>query len=122
VTDGWSVDPDRVMGVLAGVDDAGASLEGAGKAMDELSFSASSLSVDGRTMVSNAWASFVGERRLVPGKLMHVLASSARSVTEATVAVVAGDAEMETNAATAEERARVEWGIESDVAYGGGML
>lgn len=119
---GWSVDPDRVVGVLAGVDDNGSGLASALKQADELAFSASSLSVDGRTTLSNAWAAFIDERRMVPGKLMHVLASSARSVSEATVAVVAGDAEMESNARTAEERALTEWGIESMDAYGGGVL
>lgn len=120
MTDGWSVDADRVLGILAGVDDAGSGLADAANGMDEMLYSASSLSVDGRTAVSNAWADFISERRLVPGKLMHLLASSANSVTEATVAVVAGDAEMETNAIAAEERARVEWGIESVAAYTGG--
>ncbi|MDW4574012.1 hypothetical protein R8Z57_14625 [Microbacterium sp. M3] len=122
MTDSWSVDPDRVIGVLAGVDDEGVELAEAAAAMDRLAASGATLSVDGRTTLSQAWEAFLDERRLVPGKLMHTLAMSAQALTEATTAVVAGDARMMSDGRDAEARALDEWGIDSPNAYGGGML
>ena len=122
MSDGWSVDPDRVVGVLAGVDDEGVQLAAAAASLDEAVYAGGGLSADGRTVLSNAWQAFLDERRLVPGQLMHVLAASAQSVTEATVAVVTGDERMASDSRTAEATALDEWGIDSAAAYGDGML
>lgn len=118
----WRVDPDRVVGVLAGIDDDGVELARSVGRVEELLYSRSSLSVDGRTALANAWSAFIDERRLVPGTLMHVLASSAQALTEATVAVVAGDEQMASDGREATARALDEWGIDSATAYGEGML
>lgn len=125
MTDGWSVDPDRVVGVLAGIDDEGTELARAAASIDELVYARATLSVDGRTALSNAWGAFLEERRLVPGTLMHTLAASAAALTEATVAVVAGDEQMAADgraaSVAAEATALDEWGIDSPDAYGNGM-
>ncbi|KTR94348.1 hypothetical protein NS220_09390 [Microbacterium testaceum] len=117
----YRVDPDRVIGVLASVDDAGAGIADAISGIDALALEGGSLSVDGRRTLSAAWGDFLEERRLVPGKLAHIVASSATAVTEATTAVVAGDVEMSVTAGEAESRALDDWGIDSLDAYTSGV-
>lgn len=120
--DGWRVDPDRVIGVLAGVDDEGAGLARAATDIDALAARGSAgLNPDGRTAVANAWQNFIDERRLVPGKLVHVLTSSARAVGEATVAVVAGDERMASDTRQVGQYALEQWGIETELAYMSGV-
>jgi hypothetical protein len=115
---GWRVDPDRVVGILAGVDDEGARLAQAVTDTDALAWNhAATLSVDGRTAVLHAWQAFFDDRRLVPGKLIHVVTRAASAVTEATTAVVAGDETMAGDSRRAEEYALENWGIDSPWAY-----
>jgi hypothetical protein len=113
----YRVDPDRVIGVLASVDDAGVGIATAITDIDALSLEGSSLSADGRRTLSAAWGEFLEERRLVPGKLAYIVAASATAVTEATAAVVTGDVEMSVTAGEAESRALDDWGIDSLDAY-----
>lgn len=116
----YRVDPDRVIGVLAGVDDAGAGISQAIDDMDSLVVEGQSLVVDGRRTLASAWSDLLDERRYVPGKLAHIVASAASSVSEATTAVVTGDVDMSVTTAEAESRAMDEWGIDSSVSYGQG--
>jgi hypothetical protein len=122
VVQGWRVDPDRVVGVLAGIDDDGAKLASTPKRADELYLAHASLRVDGRATVAHAWGGFLEERRRVPGALIGVLASSAEALTEATVAVVSGDELMAADFEGAEASALERWGIDSILAYGGGSF
>jgi hypothetical protein len=116
----YRVDPDRVIGVLAGVDDAGAGIAQAIDDMDALALEGLSLTVDGRHSLASAWSDLLDERRYVPGKLAHVVAAAASAVSEATTAVVSGDVDMSVTTAEAESRALDEWGIDSSVSYGQG--
>lgn len=116
----YRVDPDRVIGVLAGVDDAGAGISQAIDDMDSLALEGQTLVVDGRRTLASAWSDLLDERRHVPGKLAHIVAAAASSVSEATTAVVTGDVDMSVTTAEAESRAMDEWGIDSLVAYGQG--
>lgn len=110
--DGWDVDPDGVLGVLAGLDQLGSSFESARTEATALrSDGAAALCADGRTVVSDAWAQLMDLRALVPGKLMFVLSRSAAAVGEATVEVVLGDDEMARTATEAERHAQEAWGI-----------
>jgi len=113
----YRVDPDRVIGVLASVDDAGAGIADAITDIDALALEGDSLSVDGRRALLAAWGEFLEERRFVPGKLAHIVAASATAVTDATTAVVTGDVEMSVTAGEAESRALDDWGIDSLDAY-----
>jgi len=113
----YRVDPDRVIGVLAGVDDGGAGIADAIAEIDALASDGALLSVDGRRALSAAWSDFLEERRLVPGKLAYAVAAAASAVSEATTAVVTGDVEMSVTAGEAESRAWGEWGIDSPDAY-----
>ncbi|MFS0854576.1 DUF6507 family protein [Microbacterium sp. 179-I 3D4 NHS] len=115
--DEWSVDTAGVLGVLAGVDSAGADFESAHEKIVEAAESGAALSVDGRRTLSDAWAAFLELRSLVPGKVMHVAASAAASLGEASAAVVAGDDQMAADSDAA-RRAAEEWGIGSPEAYG----
>jgi hypothetical protein len=118
---GWRVDPDRVIGVLADIDDDGADLAQAGTDVQNLAWEGGAgLKADGRTTVANAWTAFLEDRSLVPGKLTHVLSSAAAAVTEATVSVVSGDEEMAGNGRDAEALALERWGIEPPAAYQSG--
>lgn len=116
----YRVDPDRVIGVLAGVDDAGAGIAQAITDMEDLALEGQSLVADGRRTLASAWGDLLDERRYVPGKLAHVVAAAASAVSEATTAVVTGDVDMSVTTAEAESRAMDEWGIDSLVAYGQG--
>lgn len=61
---GWRVDPARVPGVLAGVDEDGARLEQVVDATDEMvSNGLSSPQLDRGTAVASAWQDFFDERR-----------------------------------------------------------
>jgi len=114
----WRVDPDGVLGVLAGIDDLGPQFESAYTDIDDAARSGeASLSADGRTVLSTAWDSFMSQRRLVPGKLMHSVSASAAAVGEATVAIVTGDEQMMENVAAAEKHAEDAWGIAPPAAY-----
>ena len=114
----WSVDAAGVMGVLAQVDDEGNDLETASRKFASLQTEgASSLSVDGRTSLASAWNSFCDERTDVPRKLMWMLQHRCGQVTEATVAVLPGDAQMGDDVQAAESYAQSEWGIASKYRY-----
>ncbi|MDI9890392.1 hypothetical protein [Microbacterium sp. IEGM 1404] len=116
----YRVDPDRVIGVLAGVDDAGAGIARAIDETETLALEGLNLVVDGRRTLASAWSDFLDERRYVPGKLANIVAASASAVSEATTAVVTGDVDMSFTTAEAESRAVDEWGIDSSVSYGRG--
>lgn len=115
---GWSVDPDRVVGVLSAIDGDGGNLTLAVAEADSLIWDGGpQLQADGRTTLSNAWNYFLENRRDVPGKLIHVISSSAEAVTAATTAVVSGDEQMSSSAREAEAFALEEWGIDEVWAY-----
>ncbi|WP_278101664.1 DUF6507 family protein [Microbacterium proteolyticum] len=118
IVEDYRVDPDRVIGVLASVDDAGAGIARAITDMDDLAMDGHSLVVDGRRTLASAWGDLLEERRSVPGKLAHTVAAAAAGVVEATTAVVAGDLDMSVSSREAESRALDEWGIDSPLAYG----
>ncbi|GAB3630799.1 hypothetical protein GCM10027421_01520 [Microbacterium shaanxiense] len=114
----WRVDPDGVLGVLAGIDDLGPQFESAYTGIDDAATNGrAALTADGRTVLSSAWEAFMSQRRLVPGKLMHSVSGSAAAVGEATVAIVAGDEQMADNVSTAEKHAEDAWGIAPYAAY-----
>lgn len=119
----WRVDPDRVIGVLAGIDDDGIALTQAVTDVQSLAWEGGAgLKADGRTTVANAWNTFLDDRMLVPGKLIHVLSAAAVAVTSATTAVVAGDEQMAGDARNAEALALERWGIEPAAAYQGELF
>lgn len=107
----WRVDPDGVLGVLAGVDDTAAGFETCRREIEDAAFhGGATLITDGRTALSSAWESFLDDRRLVPGKIMYAINAAAAAVGEATVAVVTGDEQMASD--TTSRRAQAEsWGI-----------
>lgn len=114
----WSVDPAGVMGVLAQVDDEGNALERASNEFGDLhGRGVADLSIVGRTSASDAWAVFCSERTDVPRKLMRMIQHRGSQVAEASVAVLAGDAQMGDDVANAETRAMHEWDIASKYAY-----
>jgi hypothetical protein len=91
----YRVDPDGVLGLLAGVDALGGEFETAYREIDSAAADGpATLTIDGRTAVANAWRTFMEERRIVPGAVMYSISSSAQAVSEATVAIVAGDEQM----------------------------
>lgn len=117
-TDGWRVDPDGVAGVLADLDDAGSQFEKSRVQIEDAAFTGGdALAADGRTALTSAWSTFMEDRRLVPGKIMYAINAAAQAVSEATVAVVAGDEEMAGSLQTAERNAESEWGIAPERAY-----
>lgn len=92
---GYRVDPDGVLGLVAGLDDLGADFESAYRGIDDAATSGpSSLTVEGRMVVAKAWRTFMEDRRVVPGAVMYSISSSAQAVGDATVAIVAGDEQM----------------------------
>ncbi|MEX0151662.1 MULTISPECIES: hypothetical protein [Microbacterium] len=105
----YRVDPDRVIGVLAGVDDAGAEMAPAISGMTDAALDGEGLVVDGRRTLLAGWWAFLEERRSVPGRLARVVAAAASAVSAATVAIVTGDVDMGVSAAEAETRALTEW-------------
>lgn len=109
----YRVDPDRVIGVLAGVDDAGAELTTAIAGMNDAAVDGAHLVVDGRRTLFAGWWGFLEERRSVPGRLARAVASAAAAVNAATVAVVTGDVNMMLSTRDAEARAQDEWGFPS---------
>ena len=113
----WSVDPDGVLGVLAGVDDQGSVFQSAHDDFDAVASSGGSLVVDGRDVLSQAWEAFVSDRRLVPGKLMHAVRSASGAVGTATIAIVTGDDEMADDQYDAQQHAEQAWGIAPAAAY-----
>jgi hypothetical protein len=113
----WRVDPDGVLGVLAGIDDLGPDFESAQNGISEAASAASTLSVDGRTVLSSAWAAFMESRSLVPGKIMHEVSAAASGVGAATTAIIAGDEEMAADTQAAQSRAEDAWGIALPSAY-----
>ncbi|WP_230007813.1 DUF6507 family protein [Microbacterium sp. Bi128] len=114
----YRVDPDRVIGVLAGADDAGAGIARAITDIEDLAMDGQSLMADGRRTLASAWGDLLEERRSVPGKLAHTVAAAASAVSEATTAVVTGDLDMSVSSREAEARALDQWGIDSPLAYG----
>lgn len=113
----WRVDPDGVLGVLAGIDDLGPDFESAHNGISEAASAASTLSVDGRTVLSSAWETFMESRSLVPGKIMHEVGAAASGVGAATTAIIAGDEEMAADTQAAQSRAEDAWGIALPAAY-----
>lgn len=114
----WRVDPDGVLGVLAGVDEQGLELVSAHDALDAAAADGgSTLSIDGRTTLSQAWDEFMSSRRLIPGKLMYVLKNSSAAVSDATVAVVTGDDQMSDDLSSAQQHAQDAWNIAPEHAY-----
>ncbi|MFS0853808.1 DUF6507 family protein [Microbacterium sp. 179-I 3D4 NHS] len=112
----WSVDVEGVRRLVTGIDMVGPDFETAHQAVTTAAESGSGLSVDGRKALSAAWDSFLQERSLVPGKIMHAVASAAGALNEATAAVTAGDAEMTADVESAQRTAEG-WGIPSSAAY-----
>jgi len=118
-SEGWRVDPDGVAGVLAGVDDTASRFEKSRDEIEEAAFEGGeTLIADGRTALSSAWEVFLEDRRLVPGKIMYAINAAAGAVSEATVAVVAGDEQMAGEIRTAARRAEDAWGISPTPAAG----
>ncbi|MGO2750184.1 MAG: DUF6507 family protein [Pseudoclavibacter sp.] len=115
----WRVDPDGVMGVLAGLDELGASFEAASTAAADAASGSSSLVVDARPVMSEAWSSFMTERSTVPGKVMFSVCDAAQSLAEATSAVVAGAELMSAETTAASAHAFDAWGIAVPSAYAG---
>ena len=112
----WRVDPDGVVGVLAGVDELGPEFESAQTSITDAAGAASALSVDGRTTLSNAWVSFMHSRALVPGKILHSVSDAASRLSRATVAITTGDDEMTTTTQAA-QHAQDAWGLDIAGAY-----
>lgn len=113
----WRVDPDGVVGVLAGVDDQGAAFEAVHEEVAALAADSAALTVDGRDVLASAWNSFFSERSLVPGKLMYAINGAAGAVGAATVAVITGDDEMSEDQYAAAQHAEDAWGIAAPAAY-----
>lgn len=91
----YRVDPDGVLGLLAGLDELGGSFESAHREIDQAAAEGTAaLTVDGRTTVASAWRTFMEDRRMVPGAIMYSINSSARAVGGATVAIITGDEQM----------------------------
>ncbi|MFJ4254558.1 DUF6507 family protein [Microbacterium sp. NPDC090003] len=118
-SEGWRVDPDGVAGVLTGVDDTASRFEQSREEIEEAAFEGGgTLIADGRTTLSSAWEVFLEDRRLVPGKIMYAINAAAGAVSEATVAVVAGDEQMAGEMRAAAQRAEDAWGIGSPANVG----
>ncbi|MEZ3159429.1 DUF6507 family protein [Microbacterium sp. BWT-B31] len=113
----WWVAPDGVLGVLAGIDELGPDFETVQTGISEAASSGSTLTVDGRTTLSNAWDAFMEARALVPGKIMYAVSAAASGVGAATTAIVAGDEEMSADTQAAQAHAEDEWGIAPSSAY-----
>lgn len=107
------------MGVLAGLDELGASFEAASTAAADAASGSSSLVVDARPVMSEAWSSFMTERSTVPGKVMFSVCDAAQSLAEATSAVVAGAELMSAETTAASAHAFDAWGIAVPSAYAG---
>lgn len=116
----WRVAPDGVLGVLAGLDDLGPDFESVHTGIRDAALAAPTLSVDGRTLLSNAWDAFMESRSLVPGKIMYTIGAAAAGVGAATTALIAGDEEMSADTQAAQARAETEWGIAVAAAYSTG--
>ena len=105
-SEGWRVDPDGVAGVLAGVDDTASKFEKSRAEIEQAAFEGGgTLVADGRTVLSSAWEVFLEDRRLVPGKIMYAINAAAGAVSDATVAVVAGDEQMASDLRAPEQHA-----------------
>lgn len=111
MSDEWRVDPDRVLGILAGIDEDGARLVTASDEAREIAASSSSLQVDGRSVMSSAWSTFWAERQSVPGKMVTVIGRAAEGVSAATVDIIAGDTNMAQTEEEAAAHALDAWGI-----------
>lgn len=91
----YRVDPDGVLGMLAGLDTLGGDFESAHREIDSAAAEGpAALTVDGRTAVANAWRTFMEDRRIVPGAVMYSISASAKAVGDATVVIVTGDEQM----------------------------
>ncbi|MGN7966204.1 MULTISPECIES: DUF6507 family protein [Microbacterium] len=112
----WSVDAEGVLGVVTGVDTAGPDCEKAHRDITDAADSGATLSVGGRTVLSAAWETFIEDRALVPGKIMHTIAAAAGALSEATSALVAGDEQMSLDI-NAAQRTAESWGIAPPRAY-----
>lgn len=116
MTSTWSVDPDRVAGVIRAVDDQGALMETGATAIRTLAIdSGDELITDGRTRVYSAWAEFWEMRRQVPGKVMFSIAESIRGVAAASNEVINGDEQMD--AAQVSLIATTEWRVPPTSIY-----
>lgn len=114
----YRVDADGVLGILAGLDDLGDEFEKAVRDIDEVADDGTTaLAIDDRTVMSRAWTAFMDERRSVPGKVIHTINVSSQAVSDATLAIVAGDEQMATDTEAAQEHAEDAWGIAPSLAY-----
>lgn len=108
----YSVDPDKVIGVLSAVDSAGEGLETAATAWTTLLAEVNSaLIVQGRTTVSAAWASFTSDRSRVPGQFITLYGTYVSQVAKATEEVILGDLTMFTTVEAAQKHAEESWDI-----------
>ncbi|MFJ2368107.1 hypothetical protein [Microbacterium sp. NPDC087665] len=114
----YRVDADGVLGILAGLDDLGGEFEKAVRDIDEVADDGTTaLAIDDRTVMSRAWTAFMDERRSVPGKVIHTINVSSHAVSEATLAIVAGDEQIATDTEAAQDHAEDAWGIAPSLAY-----
>lgn len=114
----YRVDPDGVLGILAGLDDLGDEFEKAGRDVEQVADDgATALAIDDRTVMSRAWNTFMDDRRSVPGKIMHTINVSAQAVGEATLEIVTGDVQMATDTTQAQGGIQNPWGIAPSYAY-----
>ncbi|MFK0403220.1 DUF6507 family protein [Microbacterium sp. NPDC090225] len=112
----WTVDADGVLALLTSIDTAGPDFERAHRDVTDAAESGTTLSVGGRTVVKTAWTTFIEDRALVPGKIMHEVAAAASAMSEATAALVAGDEQVSLDTRAAQSRAEG-WGIAPVEAY-----
>lgn len=112
MAENWSVDPDRVAGILRAVDDQGALMETAyAKMRKVIPDGESVLVVDGRQHIIAGWNEFWRTNEDVPGKIMYAIASASEGITAASIAVITGDETM--TSATARQAAQTDWEIPS---------
>ncbi|MFF7294064.1 DUF6507 family protein [Microbacterium sp. NPDC008134] len=114
--DDWNVDADGVLALLTSIDTVGPDFERAHRDITDAAESGAALAAGGRTVVKTAWTTFIEDRSLVPGKIMHEVAAAASAVSEATAALVAGDEQMSLDTTAAQSRAE-SWGIAPTEAY-----
>lgn len=114
----YRVDPDGVLGILAGLDDLGDEFEKSVRDVEEVADDgATALAIDDRTVMSRAWTAFMDERRSVPGKIIHTINVSSQAVTEATLTIVAGDEQVAHDTTRAQSESQNPWGIAPSYAY-----
>jgi hypothetical protein len=114
--DGWNVDADGVLALLTSIDAVGPDFERSHRDVTDAAESSATLVAGGRTVLKTAWTTFIEDRSLVPGKIMHEVAAAASAASEATAALVAGDEQISLDTRAAQSRAE-SWGIAPVEAY-----